>query len=52
MNTIVLFVIANLASLISVVFAFLLARNGSDGWGWFLFIAVCLASSYQFKGGN
>ena len=49
MNTIALFVIANLASFISVVFAFLLARNGSDGWGWFLFIAVCLSSSLKFK---
>lgn len=49
MNTTVLFVIANLASLISVVFAFLLAKNGSDGWGWFLFIAVCLATSLKLK---
>ena len=30
------------AALLCVVCAFLLALNNSNGWGWFLFVAVLL----------
>ena len=40
-----LFFVTNLASFASVIGAFILARDGVDGWGCFLFCSVLLASA-------
>lgn len=44
MTTLLLF-LSNLASFASVIGAFILARDGVQGWGWFLFCSVLLASA-------
>lgn len=42
-----LWAILNLGSLICVAAAAVLCFYGKDGWGWFLFVAVCLHSSWD-----
>jgi hypothetical protein len=42
--------LANLGSLFCVLISGFLAYDGKDGWGWFLFAAICLSvSSYRTK---
>jgi len=47
--TALLFLTANLASFASVIGAIILAREGVEGWGWFLFCGVILASDVNSK---
>lgn len=36
-------------AVLSVLAAAHLAANSLDGWGWFLFVALCFIPSYQGK---
>ena len=38
----------NLVALVCVGASTYLAINGKEGWGWFLFAAICCASSASF----
>lgn len=48
MARIVMAITAFLPSSLCVAGAVYLAVNRIDGWGWFLFVAVCLAGSVKF----
>ena len=51
MNYSLLLFVANLTSVACVVSSAYLAFNGVEGWGWFLFVAVLCAQSFN-TGGN
>jgi hypothetical protein len=40
-----------ISAVIAVICAYGLIRDGHDGWGWFLFVAVCLGS-FNIKTGE
>ena len=48
-NLVLFYLAANLASLGCVVGAYHLAMADLPGWGWFLFVAVCLSASPKIK---
>jgi hypothetical protein len=35
------YITSKLVSLVCVIGAIIVMRNGGDGWGWLLFIALC-----------
>lgn len=48
-------IIAFLAFLPAIILcggAVYLAAHGISGWGWFLFVAVCVGGSYKFNTKN
>ncbi len=47
MSDIGIFVVANAASVASVIFAGFLAMDGNPAWEWFLFAAVMLSVSWE-----
>lgn len=48
MKDVALLVIANSASLASIVAAGYLAAHGKDGWGWFLFVGVICTATLKY----
>jgi len=42
-------IMANIASVACALAAAFLAYQGKDGWGWFLFVAVILHGSVEWK---
>ena len=49
MKNIILIVLMNIISILLVVFSFQLAMSGKDGWGWFLFVALIIASDIPYQ---
>lgn len=45
MKTPLVVLLANLASIIMAVGAVWIAVEGLDGWGWFIFAALCLGAT-------
>ena len=50
MNYPFLLLVSNLTSVACVVSAGYLASKGTEGWGWFLFVAVLCAQSFSSGG--
>jgi len=49
MKNIILIVLMNIISILLVFFSFQLAMAGKDGWGWFLFVALLIATDVPYK---
>ncbi|EEJ5470881.1 hypothetical protein AU693_003914 [Salmonella enterica subsp. diarizonae] len=47
MKTIVMLALGFSTPIICAIFAGILAFNGKDGWGWFLFVAVLIMCSIK-----
>ncbi len=47
MNPSLILLLANLSSVACVIGAIILALHGIAGWGWFLFLAVLLHTTYR-----
>ena len=43
------YILYNLASIASLTFAFILKFNDKGGWGWFLFLAICLSVTVKTR---
>lgn len=52
MRTVLLYFIAHLAGGICVTPSAILAFNGKEGWGWFLFIGLLLSGGVSIKTHN
>jgi len=42
-------IVANLVAIACVAASAFLAVNNKDGWGWFLFVACCCATTVSFN---
>lgn len=49
MKDILIILATNISAMLATAFAGLLAYEGKDGWGWFLFVAILLTARFTYK---